>query len=84
MQNIKDFTRIAKYTTLCNLLRKQIVMIYSGEDLPNGVVAPAIIKGTITKVNEDRKTFRFDFENPKSSDETNVLLQIDEVEAFEV
>ena len=84
MQNIENYSRVAKYGVLCNLLKKPIEMIYGGEDLPNGVVAPAIIKGIITKVNEDRKTFRFDFENPKSSDETNVLLQIDEVEAFEV
>lgn len=82
LQNIEHYSEGAKYDVLCDLLRKEMVeIIYDGE-LPNGVVPPVSIVGTVTFVGTKRFSFRPQF--PKNQEEEEMSLEIEKVIAFDI
>ena len=83
MQNIQDFSEAKKRETLCNLLRKDDVVLMYGGELPSGVVTPVLICGSVISGGDD-ETFTFESSNPRVEEEKEMTLKIKEVFAFEV
>ena len=82
LQNIEHYSEGAKYDVLCDLLcKEQVEIIYDGE-LPNGVVPPVSIIGTVTFVGTKRFSFRPQF--PKTPEEEEMSLEIEKVIAFDI
>ena len=82
LQNIESYSEGAKYDVLCDLLqKKKVEIVYDGE-LPNGVIPPVSITGTVTFVGTQR--FSFTPELPKSPEEEEMSLEIEKVIAFDI
>ena len=82
MQNIENYSKGAKYDVLCDLLqKKKVEIVYDGE-LPNGIIPPVSITGTVTFVGTEKFSFAPEF--PKSREEEEMSLEIEKVTAFDV
>lgn len=82
IQNIENYSEGAKYSVLSDLLRKGRVEIEYDGELPNGVVPPVSIIGTVTFVGTKKFFFRPQF--PKTPEEEEMSLEIEKVIAFDI
>lgn len=79
MQDIKTFPKMLKRNILCNIIRKKVKLIYSGNGCPEGQLdIDSTIIGAVVRVNDD--TFCFEFKNVKDP----VELTIEDVDGFEL
>ena len=71
MQNLKDLPLMSKHNTLCDIIRSNVTMIYSGEGCPEGQIDnDNRIKGKVIYVGIN--TFDFVFE---SGDQATLTIE---------